>query len=314
MRKIHHLTALTAGLALLVGCATSGPAEHPRLVQARESYQRAMRDPTIRDNAPVVLHEAEQALYRAENADSDAERDHYAYLVQQKVAMAQAYARNDAAQAEVAQLEERRDAIMAQSAEQRAAESQRQAETAQLQLREMREAQRQAEVRQYQQEAQRAREENRRLEQELQQMSQTRTQDTERGIVLSIGDVLFETNQAVLKPGAALNLNKLVQVLRQHPERKILIEGHTDNTGAASYNEQLSQQRAQAVADFLRGQGIPEDRIMARGYGEAYPVASNENTAGRQQNRRVDIVLLNQEGTFEQSMRETPRAGTEQGS
>ena len=320
MQKYIRWTILIAGVALFVGCAT-GPAATPELVRAREAYERALRDPSIRNNAPIAMHEAGRALDRAENADSEAEREHYAYLVHRKVAMAEATARNQAVEAEIAELQARRESILAQSrerevesAQQRAAEAQREAEMAQLQLERMKEDQRQAEVRQYQREAEQAREESRRLQEELSQMSGAKTEETERGILLNMGDVLFETDQATLKPGATLNLSKLVQVLNEHPNRSIIIEGHTDSTGSADYNQQLSQRRAEAVANFLRSQGIAEERIMARGYGEAYPVAPNQNAAGRQQNRRVEIVLMDQGRTFEQSLREAPQPGAEQGS
>lgn len=320
MQKYILWTILIAGVALFAGCAT-GPADTPELVRAREAYERALRDPTVRNNAPVALHDARKALQRGQEADSEAERVHYAYLVQRKVAMAEAAARNEAVENEIAELQERRESILVQSREQevdiarqRAEEAQREAEVAQLEVERMREEQRQTEVRQYQQQAEQAREENRKLREELSQMSDATTEDTDRGIVLNIGDVLFETDQATLKPGATLSLGKLAKVLGEHPDRRVIIEGHTDSAGSAEYNRQLSQRRAEAVADFMRSQGVPEDRIMARGYGEAYPVTTNETVAGRQQNRRVEIVLMNEGSTFEQSVRETPQAGGEQGS
>ncbi len=321
MQRYLRWTILIAGAALLAGCATV-PADSPELVRAREAYQDAMRDPTVRNHAPIALHEAGKALDRAENADSAAEREHYAYLTQKRVAQAEVSARNQAVDTEIAELQQRRERILAQSreqevqsAQQRAAEAQREAEVAQLEVERMREAQRQAEVRQYQQQAKQIREENQKLREELSQMTETTTEDTERGIVLNIGDVLFETDKATLKPGATLNLGKLVQVLNEHPDRGIIIEGHTDSTGSADYNRELSQRRAEAVADFLRSRGIQEDRIMARGYGENYPVTTNNTVAGRQQNRRVEIVLMNEGSTFEQSMRQTtPQAVGEQGS
>lgn len=126
------------------------------------------------------------------------------------------------------------------------------------------------------------------LEQELAALKAKRT---DRGFVITLGDVLFEYNQARLKPGAQQNLYRLVSFLKQRPEQNVLIEGHADNSGSESYNLGLSQRRAQAVRDFLVMNGIGPERINARGYGEAYPVASNGTAAGRQQNRRVEIVF-----------------------
>jgi OmpA-OmpF porin, OOP family len=127
------------------------------------------------------------------------------------------------------------------------------------------------------------------LERELAELKAKRT---DRGFVITLGDVLFEYNQARLKPGAQQNLYQLVSFLKQHPEQKVLIEGHTDSSGSESYNLGLSQRRAQAVQDFLVMNGIEPERINARGYGETYPVASNNTAAGRQQNRRVEIVFV----------------------
>jgi OOP family OmpA-OmpF porin len=126
------------------------------------------------------------------------------------------------------------------------------------------------------------------LEQELAELKAKRT---DRGFVITLGDVLFEYNQARLKPGAQQNLYRLVSFLKQRPEQNVLIEGHADSSGSESYNLGLSQRRAQAVQNFLVMNGFSPERINARGYGEAYPVASNGTAAGRQQNRRVEIVF-----------------------
>jgi outer membrane protein OmpA-like peptidoglycan-associated protein len=117
--------------------------------------------------------------------------------------------------------------------------------------------------------------------------------ETDRGLVLTLGDVLFETGKADLKPGAAAGLDQLVGFLDQQPERSVMIEGHTDSVGAEGYNMTLSQQRADAVKAYLVGRGISPQRVMAVGKGEALPVASNGNAAGRQQNRRVEVIVEN---------------------
>jgi len=116
---------------------------------------------------------------------------------------------------------------------------------------------------------------------------------TERGYVVTIGDVLFATNQATLNPNGMSTLRKLADVMRENPDRTVLVEGFTDSTGSASYNQDLSQRRANAVASALGEMGVPRDRISMKAYGQAFPVASNDNASGRQQNRRVEIVLSN---------------------
>jgi outer membrane protein OmpA-like peptidoglycan-associated protein len=128
------------------------------------------------------------------------------------------------------------------------------------------------------------------LERELAELQAERT---DRGLVVTLSDdILFDVDQADLKPGAAQQLARVSDFLRNHPDRNILIEGHTDSTASDSYNLALSQRRATAVEDFLISQGGDPTRISARGYGEQLPVATNDTAAGRQQNRRVELVIL----------------------
>jgi outer membrane protein OmpA-like peptidoglycan-associated protein len=128
------------------------------------------------------------------------------------------------------------------------------------------------------------------LEQELAALK-AQARETERGPVLTLGDVLFEFNRADLKSGAMQKLYPLVAFLQENPTRSVVIEGHTDNIGSDSYNFELSQRRAEAVRAFLLQNGIRAERITAQGRGESYPVAANDTEAGRQQNRRVGIVI-----------------------
>jgi OOP family OmpA-OmpF porin len=109
--------------------------------------------------------------------------------------------------------------------------------------------------------------------------------------VLTLGDVLFAPDQAELTRDAMRKLYPLVDILKEQPRRNIRIEGYTDNSGTESYNLDLSQRRADAVRDFLIDQGISPNRIIARGYGEAEPVASNDTAAGRRENRRVEVIV-----------------------
>lgn len=126
------------------------------------------------------------------------------------------------------------------------------------------------------------------LEQEL---SELRAKKTERGMVLTLGDVLFDTGMATLKPGAYTTIDRLATVLKEAPDRKVMIEGHTDSVGADDYNQALSERRAAAVQTALLERGVPSNQITAVGKGESFPVASNDNVGGRQQNRRVEMVF-----------------------
>jgi OmpA-OmpF porin, OOP family len=123
------------------------------------------------------------------------------------------------------------------------------------------------------------------------EISALRSRETDRGTVVTIPDVLFEFNRADLKPGAMRELSQLVDTLRASPDRPVVVEGHTDAVGSDAYNRDLSQQRAEAVAAFLERSGIPRSRLTTRGLGEGYPLATNDTEAGRQENRRVEVVI-----------------------
>lgn len=247
-----------------VGC---GPTTNAALERAQANYQQAQQNPAITAHAPVALREAQQSLQRAEQAwSNDKDGDevaHLAYVTDQRIEIARATAEKNMAEAEIKQLNAEREQVLLE-ARTRAAED----------------ARTHAEL-----EAARARQ----LEQEL---AELKAKQTERGLVLTLGDVLFEYDKADLKPGAMQNLYKLVTFLKENPDRNLIIEGYTDSTGSDSYNFDLSQRRAQAVESFLVQNGVDPVRITARGYGEAYPVASNDTQAGRQENRRVEIVIL----------------------
>jgi OmpA-OmpF porin, OOP family len=129
-------------------------------------------------------------------------------------------------------------------------------------------------------------------------VQQLRAERTSRGMVVTLEDVLFEVNGAQLQPGAQTELLRLADYLKRNPDRKILIEGHTDNSGSSEYNLQLSQLRAQSVESYLLSSGVSPDRIRAVGYGETRPEAPNDSATGRQQNRRVEIVILDAGESF----------------
>ncbi|MBP2313578.1 OmpA family protein [Azospirillum soli] len=129
---------------------------------------------------------------------------------------------------------------------------------------------------------------NAQLEQELRELQ---AQRTERGLVMTLGDVLFATGSARLTAGAETRLDRLAQFMQQHPDRTLRVEGFTDNTGSSATNLRLSEERAMAVRDALAARGVNPGRIVVQGFGESQPVASNATEAGRQQNRRVDIVI-----------------------
>ena len=120
----------------------------------------------------------------------------------------------------------------------------------------------------------------------------TNLRQTSRGLVISLSDVLFDVDKATIKPGAERSIQRIAAVLEQYPDHEIAVEGHTDATGTDEYNQRLSEQRAASVRVQLIDGGVDANRITSRGLGETTPVATNDNAAGRQQNRRVEIVVL----------------------
>lgn len=136
--------------------------------------------------------------------------------------------------------------------------------------------------------AQSAEERAKALEREL---ADLKGKKTDRGVVVTMGDVLFDTGMATLKPGAYATVDRLATVLKEDPARKVMIEGHTDSVGADEYNQSLSERRAASVQAALFERGVEASQISTVGKGESTPVASNDNAVGRQQNRRVELVF-----------------------
>jgi outer membrane protein OmpA-like peptidoglycan-associated protein len=128
----------------------------------------------------------------------------------------------------------------------------------------------------------------------MKELSELKAQQTERGIVLTIGDVLFATGKADLSPNANKSAEKLADFLKKHPKRDVLIEGHTDSVGKDDYNLVLSRKRADSVKYKLMADGVEADRITTVGYGKKFPLASNDTKAGKAQNRRVEVIILNE--------------------
>jgi outer membrane protein OmpA-like peptidoglycan-associated protein len=135
------------------------------------------------------------------------------------------------------------------------------------------------------------------------ELASLKAQHTDRGMVLTVGDVLFAPGRAEVGPGAQRSIDKLAEFLRTYSKRNVLIEGHTDNLGNEDFNVRLSQQRADAVRDLLIARGVSPQRIRTKGYGPKFPVVDNDSAAGRQQNRRVEVLVLNEGVSAEGSAR-----------
>jgi outer membrane protein OmpA-like peptidoglycan-associated protein len=287
-------------LVLMVGCG-GPPAQNPLLNDARESYQQAHNDESIVRLAPVELKIAEEALQMStklwEAKADKTEVDHYAYLAKQRTAIARETALHNKAQRDISQAETERQQVLldvrraeAQRSEQRAASA---LEEAQRERASATEARAGAET------ARLSAEESRlRAEELAKKVSELEARPTDRGLVLTLGDVLFDFGQATLRSGGMQSVDQLASFLREYPERNILIEGFTDNIGSEAFNQSLSERRADNVRSALLGKGIASDRVRIRGYGIQYPVASNASEDGRRQNRRVEIVISDQAGVI----------------
>jgi outer membrane protein OmpA-like peptidoglycan-associated protein len=236
--------------------------ERQRVEEARaraaEAEDQRQKEAEQRAQAEQDLQAAQQARQQAELAQQQADQARQAALQAQQEA------------------EQQRQAAEQQrlAAEQQAQQSQQQAQQAQLQ-------------------AQQAEQQKEQLRQRLQQQlnSILQTRDSARGLIVNMSDVLFDLNKYTLKPGAREKLAKVAGILLAYPDLKVQVEGYTDSTGTPDYNQQLSERRAMTVRDYLVGQGITLNNVTAQGFGQNDPVASNATASGRQQNRRVQMVV-----------------------
>jgi outer membrane protein OmpA-like peptidoglycan-associated protein len=300
--------ALALGAVLLLAACAMAPTKNAALDDASANYQRATNDVYAARGGTVELQSARVALQRAQAAlqagEDAAVVEHYAYVAKRRTEAAIEAGKVVAGDEAVAAAAAERQRIMMQVREREAEEMQKRAlasaAEADAARKRAEEQQQQAVAARKQAEEQLARaqaanasalaadERAKRLAAQLEEM---KAKPTERGMVLTLGDVLFDTGRTDLKPGAIGTLEKLAAFLTENPERKAMIEGHTDSVGAAAYNQLLSEQRALAVKNALANLGIAGERISAVGMGPSKPVASNETAAGRQQNRRVEIIL-----------------------
>ena len=299
----HHTTLTVSALlaTLILGaCATSQPAP-PALVEARSTVRSAELDAQVQTQAPLELKRASDSLNRAnmllDKGEPMADVSSAAYVASQqaKTAMAVAQAKGNDMTMATAELERERVRSDMRAAEAQRARAQTGAARQQTAAAEQRAAgaeQRAAGAEQQAAVAQASATDAQQQAAELQaRLNELQAKQTERGMLVTLGDVLFESGRAEVKQGAQNSLNKLATFLKQYPTRHILIEGHTDNIGSASYNEGLSQRRAAAVQSALMGMGVPANRITTAGYGKDYPIADNTTATNRALNRRVEVYI-----------------------
>lgn len=269
---------LVAGFFVLSACATAPKAPEAPL-DSRVKLTALQSNPQLATRAPVEMKAAEAAVKAAEVPRPDGEyATHLMLLADQKVEIARARAQSRL-------YEDQRTALSEQS------------ERARLDARtlEADRARREAEFARA--DAASARDEvaaSRAARLDLQrQIAELNARETDRGLVVTLGDVLFATGKSDLMGGAGANLDKLAAFLGEYPDRTVLIEGHTDSVGSEAFNQSLSQRRADSVRSYLVNRGVQANRVTTAGLGEGSPVASNDTATGRQQNRRVEVIISN---------------------
>ncbi|MDI9245136.1 OmpA family protein [Marinobacter sp. CHS3-4] len=260
---------------LLSACATA-PETPSAALDVRQKLTELQRNPEVAGNARIEMREAETAVALAEqplDSDEATLADHRVYMADRMVEIARAKGSTRQLEADRKRLGEERDAA-------RLAVRTLEADTARADAKSARSSELAAAAT-----ASKAAEEMQR------QIDELEAEATERGLVLTLGDVLFATGSAELQGGPNRNLEKLVDFLTAYPDRDVLIEGHTDNVGSATFNQTLSLQRAQSVRRYLTDHGVQNRRLTLAGLGLERPVASNESALGRQQNRRVEVII-----------------------
>jgi outer membrane protein OmpA-like peptidoglycan-associated protein len=282
-RPIRSLIAVAVAATLFVGCA-SVPKKPAGSERVRAKLTALQGEPTLANRARVAVKDAEAAVSVAETTEKDlALAAHRVYIADRKVETARALAETDFA-------EEERTALNQQSEKARLDSRTREADRARDAALVAR-----AETAQQRMAASSARSDADAAQQqaaELQrQLEILQARPTDRGLVLTLGDTLFATGRAEIKSGATANLDKLSTFLTEYPDRTAAIEGYTDSIGSEEMNQSLSERRANAVKNYLVGRGVSTARLTTSGRGEGSPVADNESAAGRQQNRRVEVVI-----------------------
>jgi outer membrane protein OmpA-like peptidoglycan-associated protein len=316
---------LIAILALTAACGTA-PKKDLALEQVRSQLEQLKADEELAGYAPLALGEAERALRQAEAATGDTQRIHLIYMADRRIQVARTIAQREQMEREIERLGRERNELLVQASQLEARQARLEAERARMMSQataedaerareeamaaQQRETESVRTARQAMEEAEQAkalaassataaqlarREADLALEQAdtlRRQLENLQLRQTESGVVVTLGDVLFESGETSLRDEALASLVEVVDLLQSEPDKNIRIEGHTDSTGEAATNIRISEQRANAVRDALVSLGVTASRITAAGMGEDFPIASNDTEEGRAQNRRVDVILL----------------------
>jgi len=312
MKKINF-TPIALAIGILLSACSSMPKTTSLLDQTRSDYAIAQSNPNVARYASLEMKQAGEALNQAnaaaEERDSPETIDKLAYLAKQKIALTQEVAKQKSAEASVAASSKERDQMRLDQRTNEADQANASAKQANANAQQANADAAQANANAEQsklatQTAQNDAADSLRKQQEAQarstqleaQLADLAAKKTERGIVITLGDVLFGNGKASLNPEGLRTTQKLADILKQNPQRTVLIEGFTDSIGTTAYNQQLSERRATSVRTALQDLGVGRDRVAIRGYGESYPVAANDTANHRQTNRRVEIVISDATG------------------
>lgn len=273
-------------LIVLAGCATTPKGPPPEITRLNNQLALLQTDQRIAPNAAEEISRAQTAIDTlAAQARSLNEKNYQArvYVADRLVQTAEAIGLARFQEKRGEELGRERDRLVVEVRSRQAAQAQQLARSAQAVAESER---RSADI--AREEAASARSQ---LDELRNKLTELQTKKTARGLVVTLGDVLFEVDKADLKAGTMRSLNQLAAALRDDADASIAIEGHTDSTGSRAHNMDLSQRRAEAVKSYLVSNGVDVSRITTRGLGPDYPVASNNTAAGRQQNRRVEVII-----------------------
>ena len=297
VRFARFLVSSVVVLIVVAGCATA-PLSPAGSADVRSKLDRLQSDASLAGLVPVEIREAEAAVALAEQpvGTDDALGKHRVYIADRKVEIAMAKASTRFAEEQRSGLSQARDEARlaartreADKAHRGAAMAQREADAARKNAAAAA-ASAASNAAAAASDAADAASNAKKLQQQIDEL---KAEATDRGLVLTLGNTLFATGRSDLKSGATTGLDKLVVFLNEYPDRTVIIEGHTDDLGSVEMNQTLSQHRADSVKSYLMQNGIQSRRLTASGVGETQPIADNQTDSGRQQNRRVEVIIKN---------------------
>jgi outer membrane protein OmpA-like peptidoglycan-associated protein len=278
IRIAKTLIAVAVTSVIITGCATTA-IQPEGASDARNKLTQLQSDSQLSTRAPVAIKDAELAVRAAEQPQEDKDvADHLVYMADRKIDIARALAQSRLIVSQRELLSQQRANAQLEARNRQLANALKETDAARMDTIAARK------------DTIAAREQAADLQRQITELN---ARPTERGLVVTLGDVLFDTNKSDLKSGTTTNLAKLAAFLNKYSDRSVLIEGHTDNTGSDAYNLDLSQRRADSVKSWLVGKGVGTSRISTYGMGEGLPVAGNDSAAGRQLNRRVEVIIEN---------------------